>query len=72
MTEGVRTGRYKLIYFNELKEWELYDLQKDPHELHSVYDDPAYADVVEQMKVELQRLKDQYKDDSVTGSEKKK
>jgi arylsulfatase A-like enzyme len=26
---GVRTDRYKLIYFYEKKEWELYDLQKD-------------------------------------------
>jgi Domain of unknown function (DUF4976) len=26
-------------------EWELFDLDTDPHELHSVYDDPAYAAV---------------------------
>jgi len=30
--------------------WELFDLQKDPHELVSVYDDPGYAEVVKQMK----------------------
>jgi arylsulfatase A-like enzyme len=62
---GVRTDRYKLIYFYEddVDEWELYDLEKDPHEMKSVYDDPAYAEVVKEMKAELQRLRDQYKDD---------
>ena len=27
---GVRTERYKLIYFNKIDQWELFDLQKDP------------------------------------------
>ncbi|ASV75567.1 Choline-sulfatase [Thermogutta terrifontis] len=60
---GVRTERYKLIYFYEIDEWELYDLQKDPHELHNVYGDPQYADVVRELKAELTRLKTFYKDD---------
>jgi arylsulfatase A-like enzyme len=59
----VRTDRYKLIHYYELKEWELFDLEKDPHELKSVYDDPAYTAVRKQMEAELQRLRDQYKDD---------
>ena len=41
---GVRTDRYKLIHFYTIDEWELFDLENDPHELKSVYDDPAYAD----------------------------
>ncbi|MEQ8787355.1 MAG: sulfatase [Pirellulaceae bacterium] len=62
---GVRTDRYKLIYFYEddVNEWELYDLQEDPHELNSVYDDPKYAEVVKDMKAELERLRKQYNDD---------
>ena len=53
---GIRTHRYKLIYYygealgttgsiDEPKEpeWELFDLEKDPNEMCSVYDDPAYA-----------------------------
>ncbi|MDA1051659.1 MAG: sulfatase [Planctomycetota bacterium] len=60
---GVRTERHKLIHYYETKEWELFDLEKDPHELMSVYDDPAYAAVRKQLEVELQRLRDQYKDD---------
>ena len=60
---GVRTERYKLIHFYTIDEWELFDLEKDPKELKSVYADPAYASVVADMKKELARLKEQYKDD---------
>ena len=58
--EGVRTSRYKLINFYELGEWELYDLEKDPHEMHSVYAEPAYAETVKELKAELARLRDYY------------
>lgn len=57
---GVRGERYKLIHFYELGEWELYDLQQDPEELKNVYGDPNYADVTEQLKAELKRLREQY------------
>lgn len=33
--------------------WELYDLEKDPLEMHNRYDDPAYRDVVAQLKAQL-------------------
>lgn len=59
---GVRTLKHKLIYFYTLKEWELYDLEKDPHELKSVYNDPAYASVRAELTAELERLRKQYKD----------
>ncbi len=60
---GVRTTRYKLIYFNKLNQWELYDLQKDPGEMRNVYSEPSSAKIVEQLKKELQRLKKECKDD---------
>ncbi len=60
---GVRTQRYKLIYFNKLNQWELYDLQKDPREMRNLYGNPAHAKTVEELKKELQRLKQQYKDE---------
>ncbi|MEZ6071049.1 MAG: sulfatase [Pirellulales bacterium] len=53
---GVRTDRYKLISYYQTGEWELFDLERDPHELSSVYDDPAYSDVVTQLKSEIARL----------------
>jgi arylsulfatase A-like enzyme len=65
---GVRTQRYKLIYFYNLDEWELYDLEKDPREMHSVYDDPAYHDIVARLKKEITRLQTLYKVPDDKGS----
>lgn len=59
---GVRTSRYKLIYFYEKNEWELYDLQKDNMEMQNVYDNPLYSDVKKMMKKRLKQLKAKYKD----------
>jgi len=59
---GVRTERYKLIHYYETDEWECFDLQTDPDELRSVYDDPAYAPVVAELKEELSRLRRLYGD----------
>jgi hypothetical protein len=42
----------------------MYDLEKDPHELKSMYADPAYADTVQQLKSRLSELRREYKDDS--------
>jgi arylsulfatase A-like enzyme len=63
---GVRTERYKLIHFYTIDAWELFDLEKDPREMKSVYKDPAYAPVVADMKKELKRLMEQYKDDGTS------
>jgi arylsulfatase A-like enzyme len=60
---GVRTERYKLIYFNKIDQWELFDLQKDPHELKNLYADPAHAETVKKLKEELYRLKKELKDE---------
>jgi arylsulfatase A-like enzyme len=59
--EGVATRKYKLMHFYELDEWELYDLEADPSEMQSMYDDPAYADIVAELKKELEKLKIEYK-----------
>lgn len=60
---GVATDRYKLIHFYyDIDEWELYDLEKDPNEMNSVYDNPAYAEVQEQMHQRLTELRAEYGD----------
>lgn len=64
---GVRTDRYKLIYYYEIDEWELFDLARDPHELNNIIDNPMYEDVVAEMKSELKRLRAYYRD--TTGKE---
>jgi len=60
---GVRTDRYKLIHFYTRDEWELFDLQTDPNELKSLYGNPEVAKITEELKQELKRLREQYKDD---------
>jgi arylsulfatase A-like enzyme len=54
---GVRTERHKLIYFNQLDEWELYDLERDPYETNNIYAAPASAGLVAELKRELARLR---------------
>ena len=74
---GVRTKRYKLVYYYglplnakgtkggpTLPEWELFDLQEDPHEMNNVYRDQRYADVVKELKAELIRLRRKLEDDN--------
>jgi len=62
---GVRTDRYKLINYYELGEWELFDLETDPMEMKSVYDDPVYAEIRQELEQELKRLKDYYQDNTI-------
>ena len=61
---GIRTQKYTLAHFYyNIDVWELYDLEKDPHELNNVIDDPKYKDVVVKLKKELKQLQKQYGDD---------
>jgi len=62
---GVRTERYKYIhYFVAPEEFELYDLEADPAEMHNLYGEPRYADLTRQLARRLQELRretgDQY------------
>lgn len=57
---GVRTDRYKLFYLPRSDEWQLFDLKKDPQEMVSVYDQPAYADVRKKMERLYHELRAQY------------
>lgn len=60
---GIRTARYTLIHFyNDIDEWELYDLEKDPQELHNVISDPGYADIKTQLHHQLDSLIRVYED----------
>lgn len=60
---GIRTHRYKLIHFYyDIDIWELYDLEKDPHELNNIYNTPEYSDIVKRLKTELKYLRHKYGD----------
>ncbi|MEQ9439346.1 MAG: sulfatase [Cyclobacteriaceae bacterium] len=38
--------------------WEFYDLSKDPEEVHNRYDDPAYQDIISELKQELKEKRE--------------
>lgn len=72
---GLRTETHKLVYYYgealgnkgardepRTPEWELFDLEKDPMEMNSVYHEPAYEETVEKLKQELFNLKKKVKD----------
>ncbi len=60
---GVRTHEHKLVYFDRIDQWELYDLKRDPLEMHNIYDDPGQKDVVKKLRRELGRLQNELGDD---------
>jgi arylsulfatase A-like enzyme len=77
--DGVTDGRYKLIHFYDINEWEMYDLKTDPYELKSVYNDPSYAAERQRLEAELVKLKTELKVPDpdpaytrMTGPEKRK
>ena len=60
---GIVTKKYKLAHFYyDIDEWELYDLEKDPLEMNNVYGDPAYAEIVKDLKERLDDLRENYND----------
>lgn len=60
---GIRTRDYKLIHFyNDIDEWEMYDLKADPKEMNSVYGKPGYAKKQEELMTLLHKTQEQYAD----------
>ncbi|WP_026914325.1 sulfatase family protein [Christiangramia portivictoriae] len=58
---GIRTERYKLIHFyDDIDEWELYDLKTDPKELNNLYGDLKYAEIQKKLLIELKELQKNY------------
>ncbi len=73
---GIRTEEYKLIFYyglpldaNGAKDektpagWELYDMVNDPRELKNIYNEPAYAQTVKELKKLLDEVKVKYQDE---------
>ena len=52
-TKVIRTANWKLVHYVGASYGELYNLGEDPHELHNLYDDRAYAQVRAEMKSKL-------------------
>jgi arylsulfatase A-like enzyme len=72
---GIRNERYKLALFyghsldmtgsskkSTAPAWEFFDLEKDPKENRNSYSDPSYKEVIEEMKIELKKLREEVGD----------
>ena len=57
---GVRTARYKLVYYYQNDEWELFDLVTDPADQVNLYGKKGYAAITEDLQQRLQTLRLQY------------
>ena len=69
---GMRTKRYKLIYFYGCNYqggyqtpagWELYDMKNDPHETRNLYHDPKHAKLAKSLKSWLAKVRKRVGDD---------
>ena len=59
---GVRTKRYKLIHvYDDIDEWELYDLETDPSEINNVINDENYDAIEVKLRERLNQLQAEYK-----------
>ncbi len=65
---GVRSDTgYKLVHYYDRDEWELFDLNKDPNELKSVYADSDYASIRESLLLQLKEAQVKYQDTNPTA-----
>ena len=51
---GIRTDRWKLIYFPDLDHWELFDLQADPNEVHNLAESTTHAETLATLQHRLE------------------
>ena len=68
---GIRTQDFKLIHFyNDIDEWEMYNMKADPREMNNVFGKPEYAKVQKELMELLQDTQKQYKDTDPDEKEK--
>ena len=60
---GVRTLTHKLIHFNKIDQWELYDLTVDPREKRNLISEPGQQTKVAELKSRLMALKKELGDE---------
>jgi arylsulfatase A-like enzyme len=54
---GIRTLTHKLIHFNKIDQWELYDLTTDPGEMKNLIHEPNQEAKFEELKGRMLKLK---------------
>lgn len=60
---GIRTEHYKLVrFYGPSDSWELFDLDKDPHELKNLYGQPGQQKRTAELRAQLKALIRKYDD----------
>ena len=58
---GIRNATEKLFYLPKTKEWQMFDLLKDPQEMVNVYHHPNYLESRNRLQQEYERLRIEFK-----------
>jgi arylsulfatase A-like enzyme len=66
---GVRTRTHKLIHFWKKDQWELFDLVKDPFELHNLYGQPGQEALTAALRAELSKVQHAVRDEHQLADE---
>lgn len=67
---GIRTENYKLIYYYQVNEWELFNLKYDPDEMDNLFEwrgfrvNPHYKLTTDDLVNQLKSLRKHYKDNT--------
>ena len=64
--DGVRTEKHKLIHFPDTKEWNLFDLEKDPSEMNSIHNKVEHQEILTYLKKVYTDNKKKYAANSAT------
>lgn len=56
LQRSIRTRQHKLIFYAPIRRFQVFDLEKDPWEMHDLVDDPAYAEVTASLIVPLKQM----------------
>lgn len=56
LQRSIRTRQHKLIFYVPIQRFQVFDLERDPWEMHDLVDDPAYADVKASLIVRLKQM----------------
>lgn len=68
---GIRTQDFKLIHFyNDIDEWEMYNMKTDPKEMNNIYGKPEYAEKQAELMKLLEETQQQYGDTDPTEKER--
>ena len=62
-------AQYDGIERNTPPAWEFYDLNNDPEELHNKYNDPAFTEIIDKLKDELKKQREELNETDINYPE---